>query len=355
MHIGRVRACRWRARRRFSRRPARSWAMIVAGQWRHGRHAQRSGRGAAYCGRAVGGARAQSRHRRGAGDAHRQIGDRHRRLSGARACRGRAGRRRTRLGELAGERLMLATISCALGGLDRGCASAYGRHSARRGSRSSVDRPARSRGRADPQGGAGARRSGPGRCALSPPAAAAFLPFGRSRACRRLHRFRPGRHLPAERLRLSPRRLPARSARAGAAHARRIGGRTPDPRVRLTRSTNDSRCERRSSRGRRSRRRARLSPARAALFDRADGSRIALAADAPGGRAWSTAMPGHRCGGTPPPRRLWHRPAAGFVPEGRLGGEASFKGKANGLWLWQNDVGQMIVDQLLGQAVSLAA
>ena len=26
---------------------------------------------------------------------------------------------------------------------------------------------------------------------------------------------------------------------------------------------------------------------------------------------------------------------------------ASFRGQANGLWLWQNDVGQMIVDQLL--------
>lgn len=42
--------------------------------------------------------------------------------------------------------------------------------------------------------------------------------------------------------------------------------------------------------------------------------------------------------------------AAGFLPWGRLGGEASFRGQANGLWLWQNDVGRMIVDQLLGQA-----
>jgi hypothetical protein len=41
--------------------------------------------------------------------------------------------------------------------------------------------------------------------------------------------------------------------------------------------------------------------------------------------------------------------AAGFVPWGRLGGEASFSGQANGLWLWQNDVGQMIVDQVLGE------
>lgn len=39
--------------------------------------------------------------------------------------------------------------------------------------------------------------------------------------------------------------------------------------------------------------------------------------------------------------------AAGFVPWGPLGGEPSFRGNANGLWLWQNDVGQMIVDQVL--------
>lgn len=39
--------------------------------------------------------------------------------------------------------------------------------------------------------------------------------------------------------------------------------------------------------------------------------------------------------------------AAGFVPHGQLGGEASFRGQANGLWLWQNDVGQLIVEQIL--------
>jgi dTDP-4-amino-4,6-dideoxygalactose transaminase len=41
--------------------------------------------------------------------------------------------------------------------------------------------------------------------------------------------------------------------------------------------------------------------------------------------------------------------AAGFVPWGALGGEASFSGQANGLWLWQNAVGQMIVDQVLAR------
>ncbi len=39
--------------------------------------------------------------------------------------------------------------------------------------------------------------------------------------------------------------------------------------------------------------------------------------------------------------------AAGFLPHGKLGGEASFSGQANGLWLWQNDVGQIIVEQIL--------
>lgn len=39
--------------------------------------------------------------------------------------------------------------------------------------------------------------------------------------------------------------------------------------------------------------------------------------------------------------------AAGFVPHGALGGEPSFSGQANGLWLWQNDVGLLIVDQIL--------
>ena len=39
--------------------------------------------------------------------------------------------------------------------------------------------------------------------------------------------------------------------------------------------------------------------------------------------------------------------AAGFVPHGKLGGEKSFRGQANGLWLWQNDVGALIADAIL--------
>jgi hypothetical protein len=47
--------------------------------------------------------------------------------------------------------------------------------------------------------------------------------------------------------------------------------------------------------------------------------------------------------------------AAGFVPWGALGGESSFRGNANGLWLWQNDVGQMIVEQVLDRSRQAAA
>jgi UDP-N-acetylglucosamine 2-epimerase len=39
--------------------------------------------------------------------------------------------------------------------------------------------------------------------------------------------------------------------------------------------------------------------------------------------------------------------AAGFVPKGAMGGEPSFKGQTNGLWLWQNDIGAMIMQTCL--------
>jgi hypothetical protein len=38
--------------------------------------------------------------------------------------------------------------------------------------------------------------------------------------------------------------------------------------------------------------------------------------------------------------------SAGFVPSGRLGGEITFRGQANGLWLWQHDVGSLIINAL---------
>jgi hypothetical protein len=42
--------------------------------------------------------------------------------------------------------------------------------------------------------------------------------------------------------------------------------------------------------------------------------------------------------------------ASGFVPRGRFGGEPSFKGQANSLWLWQHDIGEQIADSALQDA-----
>jgi hypothetical protein len=44
--------------------------------------------------------------------------------------------------------------------------------------------------------------------------------------------------------------------------------------------------------------------------------------------------------------------AAGFIPYGKLGGEKSFRGQANGLWLWQNDVGALIADAILSPSLA---
>jgi len=42
--------------------------------------------------------------------------------------------------------------------------------------------------------------------------------------------------------------------------------------------------------------------------------------------------------------------AAGFRPSGELGGEPSFRGQTNGIWLWQNGVGAIVVSGLLDGA-----
>jgi hypothetical protein len=39
--------------------------------------------------------------------------------------------------------------------------------------------------------------------------------------------------------------------------------------------------------------------------------------------------------------------ASGFVPHGKMGGEASFRGQTNSLWGYQNCVGEMILEQVL--------
>ena len=47
--------------------------------------------------------------------------------------------------------------------------------------------------------------------------------------------------------------------------------------------------------------------------------------------------------------------AAGFVPSGSLGGEPSFTGQTNGLWLWQNDIGAMIMRSISRERRTRAA
>jgi hypothetical protein len=51
--------------------------------------------------------------------------------------------------------------------------------------------------------------------------------------------------------------------------------------------------------------------------------------------------------GPPIPCLLGLGLAAGFIPSGALGGEPSFRGQTNGIWLWQSGVGAMILDALV--------
>ena len=129
-----------------------------------------------------------------------------------------------------------------------------------------------------------------------------------------------------------------------------IDGRAPDPRVALHRIAGED-----DAAARQVLRDADLVVAAmgyrpyALAVRQADGSPLALAADAgrplvdPHCRVLDAA-------GAVVPGLYGIGLAAGFVPWGALGGEASFRGQANGLWLWQNDVGAMIVDQVLAAA-----
>ena len=126
-----------------------------------------------------------------------------------------------------------------------------------------------------------------------------------------------------------------------------VDGRAPDPRVRLHRIAGDDAEARKliatadvviGALGYR--------PLALPLADR-DGTPIALAAEQGG------AMVDRHCrvidgSGAPLPGLFGIGLAAGFVPWGAMGGEPSFRGQANGLWQWQNQVGMMIVEQLLG-------
>ncbi|MDH7975156.1 DegT/DnrJ/EryC1/StrS family aminotransferase, partial [Sphingomonas sp. AR_OL41] len=134
-----------------------------------------------------------------------------------------------------------------------------------------------------------------------------------------------------------------------------IDGRAPDPRVRLHRIAGDDDQAARDriagadvvigALGYR--------PFALPVSDR-DGSPIELAADR------GDAMVDRHCrvtdaAGAPLPGLFGIGLAAGFVPWGAMGGEPSFRGQANGLWQWQNDVGLMIVQQLLGERAAVAA
>jgi dTDP-4-amino-4,6-dideoxygalactose transaminase len=136
-----------------------------------------------------------------------------------------------------------------------------------------------------------------------------------------------------------------------------VGGRAPDPRMALCRLTGDNDAAMRAeleaadvvigALGYR--------PRALPLYD-VEGARIPLMADHPG----RPRLVDQRCRvldaeGRVVPGVYGLGLASGHVPDGPLGGEASFSGKANGLWLWQNDIGRMIVDQILADRARAAA
>lgn len=133
-----------------------------------------------------------------------------------------------------------------------------------------------------------------------------------------------------------------------------VDGRAPDPRVALHRVTHDDTAARDTLAN------ADLVIAalgyrpRALPLEQTDGTPLPLAAHS---GAPMVDAECRICGadGEPVPNLYGIGLAAGFVPWGKLGGEASFVGQANGLWLWQNDVGMMIVDQLLAGRTKAAA
>lgn len=136
-----------------------------------------------------------------------------------------------------------------------------------------------------------------------------------------------------------------------------VGGRVPDPRMALHRVGGEEDAAIRQALAQADVVIGALGyrPRALPLYDEA-GTRIALAAHAPG----RPRLIDQQCrvldaACVPIAGVFGVGLASGHVPDGRLGGEASFSGKANGLWLWQNDIGQMIVDQLLAAQVQAAA
>ena len=130
--------------------------------------------------------------------------------------------------------------------------------------------------------------------------------------------------------------------------ARGIGGRPPEPRLQLHRLGLDDASSRAlldsadlviAALGYR--------PRALPVFDEAGRPLPLLAQTNPQARLVDQACRVLDEGGKPLPRLFAIGLAAGFVPHGKLGGEPSFRGQANGLWLWQSDVGGLIVDAIL--------
>ncbi len=77
-----------------------------------------------------------------------------------------------------------------------------------------------------------------------------------------------------------------------------------------------------------------------------DGSPIALAGEY-GGRFVDDSCRVARLDGTPLERVFAIGMASGFLPSGpELGGEPSFVGETNGVWLYQNGIGRRVLDGL---------
>jgi Pyridine nucleotide-disulphide oxidoreductase len=130
--------------------------------------------------------------------------------------------------------------------------------------------------------------------------------------------------------------------------ARGIGGRAPEPRLQLHRLGLDDAASLAvldnadlviAALGYR--------PRALPVFDEA-GERVSLHSEtSPQARLVDNHCRVMDANGNPLPHLFAIGLAAGFVPYGKLGGEASFRGQANGLWLWQNDVGALIADAIL--------
>jgi len=130
--------------------------------------------------------------------------------------------------------------------------------------------------------------------------------------------------------------------------ARGIGGRPPEPRLLLHRLGTDDAASLRlldeadmviAAFGYR--------PRALPVFDES-GSRVPLFAEtSPQARLVDEQCRVMDGSGRPIPHLFGIGLAAGFVPQGKLGGEPSFRGQANGLWLWQSGVGGLIVDSIL--------